>query len=97
VLVKVLTGAHRWKRLLESACPGAVPGPAKHDAEVVGVLGRFGSLAVLAAGEKIDWSYLGRTLRLTLLAGYRRGDLGRTAGVFSCPACPAGSAAEPME
>jgi hypothetical protein len=61
------------------------------------VSGRFGSLAVLAAGEKIDRSYLGRTLRLTLLAGYRRGDLGRTAGVFSCPACPAGSAAEPME
>ena len=30
--------------------------------------GRFGSLAELAAAEKIDRSYLGKTLRLTLLA-----------------------------
>ena len=30
--------------------------------------GRFGSLAELAAAERIDRSYLGKTLRLTLLA-----------------------------
>ena len=30
--------------------------------------GRYGSLAELAAAEKIDRSYLGKTLRLTLLA-----------------------------
>jgi hypothetical protein len=30
--------------------------------------GRYGSLAKLAAAEKIDRSYLARTLRLTLLA-----------------------------
>ena len=30
--------------------------------------GRYGSLAELAAAEKIDRSYLGRTLRVTLLA-----------------------------
>jgi hypothetical protein len=30
--------------------------------------GRFGSLAELAAAERIDRSFLGKTLRLTLLA-----------------------------
>jgi hypothetical protein len=47
-LVKALTRAHRWKRLLES--------------------GRFASLGELATTGRIDRSYLGKMLRLTLLA-----------------------------
>jgi hypothetical protein len=60
--------------------PGATPACTRADPALVKALarahrwkrllesGRYGSLAKLAAAEKIDRSYLARTLRLTLLA-----------------------------
>ena len=47
-LIKAVTRAFRWRRMLET--------------------GRFGTLAELAAAEKINASYVSRVLRLTLLA-----------------------------
>jgi len=60
--------------------PGATPARTRADPALVKALarahrwkrllesGRYGSLAELAAAEKIDRSFLGKTLRLTLLA-----------------------------
>ena len=60
--------------------PGAAPARTRADPALVKALarahrwkrllesGRYGSLAELAAAEKIDRSYLGKTLPLTLLA-----------------------------
>ena len=60
--------------------PGAAPARTRADPALVKALarahrwkrllesGRYGSLAELAAAEKIDRSYLGKVLRLTLLA-----------------------------
>ena len=60
--------------------PGVAPARTRADPALVKALarahrwkrllesGRYGSLAELAAAEKIDRSYLGKTLRLTLLA-----------------------------
>ena len=62
------------------SAPGAAPARTRADPALVKALaralrwqrllesGRYGSLAELAAAEKIDRSYLGRMLRLTLLA-----------------------------
>ena len=62
------------------SAPGAAPARTRADPALVKALarahrwkrllesGRYGSLAELAAAEKIDRSYLGKTLRLTLLA-----------------------------
>jgi hypothetical protein len=63
-----------------ATAPGATPARTRADPALVKALarahrwkrllesGRYGSLAELAAAEKIDRSYLARTLRLTLLA-----------------------------
>ena len=63
-----------------SGAPGAAPARTRADPALVKALarahrwkrllesGRYGSLAELAAAERIDRSYLARTLRLTLLA-----------------------------
>src|SRR5918995_563112 len=62
------------------SAPGATPTRTRADPALVKALarahrwkrllesGRYGSLAELAVAERIDRSYLGRTLRLTLLA-----------------------------
>ena len=64
----------------DDSTPGAAPMRTRADPALVKALarahrwkrllesGRYGSLAELAAAEKIDRSYLGKTLRLTLLA-----------------------------
>jgi hypothetical protein len=63
-----------------TSAPGATPACTRADPALVKALarahrwkrllesGRYGSLAELAAAEKIDRSFLGKTLRLTLLA-----------------------------
>ena len=72
-----------WKLVVApdgGGAPGAVPARTRADPSLVKALarahrwkrllegGRYGSLAELAAAEGIDRSYLGKMLRLTLLA-----------------------------
>lgn len=75
---------HRGGRKLvitpDGSSPGATPARTRADPALVKALarahrwkrllesGRYGSLGELAAAEKIDRSYLGKMLRLTLLA-----------------------------
>jgi hypothetical protein len=66
----------------DSSSPGIAPARTRADPALVKALarahrwkrllegGRYGSLGELAAAEKIDRSYLGKMLRLTLLAPY---------------------------
>ncbi len=69
-------GANWWSRRTSAALPArtrADPALVKalaraHRRKRLLESGRYGSLAELAAAEKIDRSYLGKTLRLTLLA-----------------------------
>ncbi|MDJ0391078.1 hypothetical protein QMO56_23490 [Roseomonas sp. E05] len=79
-----LTIRHRGgrKRVVtpDGSAPGAAPMRARADPALVKALarahrwkrlledGRYGSLSELATAEKIDRSYLGKMLRLTLLA-----------------------------